>query len=119
MRRRESNLIIQFLILDFKRKSKKKFTFDVCFSLNSLSKIEKFKKKINFETINEEGASVLLKEMRSVEAKRYALKTKFIDDLTKILPAKKIIMLEKVEDDFKRKMFEEYRKRRSDDKGPK
>ena len=73
------------------------------------------KNKINFETINEEDASVLLKEMRSVEAKRYALKTKFIDDLTKILPAKKIIMLEKVEDDFMRKMFEEYRKRRSDD----
>jgi len=70
--------------------------------------------KINFETITEEEASSLLKEMRSVETKRHALKTKFIDDLTKILPAKKIIMLDKVEDDFKHKMFEEYRRRRPD-----
>jgi len=70
--------------------------------------------KINFETITEEEASSLLKEMRSIETKRHALKTKFIDDLTKILPAKKIIMLDKVEDDFKHKMFEEYRRRRPD-----
>jgi len=77
------------------------------------------KNKIDFITLNEEDASALLKEMRSVESKRHALKTKYIDDLTKILPAKKIIMLEKVEDDFRRKMFEEYRKRRSDNKGPK
>jgi coproporphyrinogen III oxidase len=77
------------------------------------------KNKIDFDTLNEADASALLKEMRALEAKKHALKTKFIDDLTKILPAKKIIMLEKVEDDFKRKMFEEYRKRRSDNKGPK
>lgn len=70
--------------------------------------------KINFETLTEKEASLLLKEMRSVETKRHALKTKFIDDLTKILPAKKIIMLDKVEDDFKHKMFEEYRRRRPD-----
>jgi hypothetical protein len=70
--------------------------------------------KINFETLTEKEASSLLKEMRSVETKRHALKTKFIDDLTKILPAKKIIMLDKVEDDFKHKMFEEYRRRRPD-----
>jgi hypothetical protein len=70
--------------------------------------------KINFETLTEKEASSLLKEMRSVETKRHALKTKFIDDLTKILPAKKIIMLDKVEDDFKHKMFEEYRRRRTD-----
>jgi len=70
--------------------------------------------KINFETLTEKEASSLLKEMRSVETKRHALKTKFIDDLTKILPAKKIIMLDKVVDDFKHKMFEEYRRRRPD-----
>jgi hypothetical protein len=70
--------------------------------------------KINFETLTEKEASSLLKEMRSVETKRHALKTKFIDDLTKILPAKKIIMLDKVEDDFKHQMFEEYRRRRPD-----
>ena len=70
--------------------------------------------KINFETLTEKEASSLLKEMRSVETKRHALKTKFIDDSTKILPAKKIIMLDKVVDDFKHKMFEEYRRRRPD-----
>ena len=39
---------------------------------------------------------------------------KCIDDLSKILPAKKIILLERAEDDFKHKMFEEFKSRRPD-----
>lgn len=72
------------------------------------------KKNIDFETLKEEEALAVLKEMRSFETKRITLKNNFIDDLSKILPAKKIILLEKAEDDFKHKMFEEFKSRRPD-----
>ena len=75
------------------------------------------RKNINFETLKEEEAVLLLKKMRSLETKRVSLKNKFIDDLSKIIPAKKIILLQKVEDDFKHRMFEEYKNRRM--RGPK
>jgi hypothetical protein len=75
------------------------------------------RKSINFETLKEEEAVLLLKKMRSLDTKRKTLKENFIDDLSKIISAKKIILLEKVEDDFKHKMFEEYKNRRPD-KGP-
>ncbi|MFH4964121.1 sensor of ECF-type sigma factor [Gaetbulibacter sp. M235] len=70
------------------------------------------RKNINFETLKEEEAVLLLKKMRSFDTKRRILKDNFIDDLSKIISAKKIILLEKVEDDFKHKMFEEFKNRR-------
>ena len=76
------------------------------------------RKNINFETLKEEEAVSLLKKMREFETKRMALKNKFIDDLSKIIPAKKIILLQKVEDDFKHRMFEEFKNRRLN-RGPK
>jgi hypothetical protein len=72
------------------------------------------RKNINFETLKEDEAILLLKKMRAFDAKRKTLKEHFIDDLSKIISAKKIILLDKVEDDFKHKMFEEYKNRRSD-----
>jgi len=72
------------------------------------------KKNIDFETLKEEEAIAILKDMRSFETKRITLKNNFIDDLSKILPAKKIILLERAEDDFKHKMFEEFKSRRPD-----
>jgi hypothetical protein len=47
-----------------------------------------------------------------MENKKYTLKENFINDLSKVIPAKKIILLNKVEDDFKHKMFEEFKNRR-------
>ncbi|MGK0252641.1 MAG: Skp family chaperone for outer membrane protein [Mariniflexile sp.] len=69
------------------------------------------RKKADLNTISEEDALILLKEMRMNENKRQSLQNDFIDRLTKVISAKKIIMLHKIEDDFKRKMFDEYKKR--------
>jgi Skp family chaperone for outer membrane proteins len=69
------------------------------------------RKKADLNTISEEDALILLKEMRMNENKRQSLENDFIDRLTKVISAKKIIMLHKIEDDFKRKMFDEYKKR--------
>ena len=69
------------------------------------------RKKINFETLSEEDAKQFLKDMRLNDKKRQATENDFIDRLTKLISAKKVIMLHKIEDDFKRKMFDEYKRR--------
>ena len=82
---------------------------------SSKLKREGFEKRrnINFETLSEEEAKQLLKDIRLNESKRQSLENNFIDDLTKVISAKKIILLHKIEDDFKRKMIDEYKRRRS------
>lgn len=69
------------------------------------------RKKINFETLSEEDAKQFLKDIRLNDKKRQATENDFIDRLTKLISAKKVIMLHKIEDDFKRKMFDEYKRR--------
>ncbi|MFI0428072.1 hypothetical protein [Mariniflexile sp. HMF6888] len=69
------------------------------------------RKKINFETITEEDAKQILKEWRLNDNKRQELENDYINNLTKVISAKKVILLHRIEDDFKRKMFEEYKKR--------
>lgn len=71
------------------------------------------RKKTNIETLSEDEAKQLLKEIRANENKRQAIENEFVDKLTNIISAKKVILLHKIEDDFKRKMFEEYKKRKN------
>jgi Spy/CpxP family protein refolding chaperone len=72
-----------------------------------------YRKNINFETLSEKEAKDFLKNMTNDENQKHLLNVKFMVDLQQILPAKKIILLKKAEDDFKRKMFDEYKSRRS------
>lgn len=70
------------------------------------------RKKLNFETITEEKAKQILKEWRLNDNKRQELENDYINNLSKVISAKKTILLHRIEDDFKRKMFEEYKKRK-------
>jgi hypothetical protein len=70
------------------------------------------RKNVDLQNISDKDAEALLNEIRSMENKKYTLKENFINDLSKVIPAKKIILLNKVEDDFKHKMFEEFKNRR-------
>jgi len=70
------------------------------------------RKNINLESISESEAEQLLTEMETFVKRRHELLIKFTKDLRAIIPAKKIILLKGVEDDFKRKMIKEFRKRR-------
>jgi Mg/Co/Ni transporter MgtE len=69
------------------------------------------RKNIDINAISDDEATQILKEMRINDNKRQALENEFIDKLSKVISAKKIIQIHKLEDDFKRKMFEEYKKR--------
>lgn len=67
---------------------------------------------VDFETLTEKEAEALLKEINNIHEKRAELMKKYMKDLEDVLSAKKILMLRKAEDDFKHKMFEEYKKRK-------
>ncbi|MGY0392772.1 Spy/CpxP family protein refolding chaperone [Bizionia sp. KMM 8389] len=69
------------------------------------------RKSIDINTITESEAKKLISEMTELSNKRHVLFQKYMNDLQKVLSAKKIILLKKTEEDFKRKMFEEYKNR--------
>ena len=73
------------------------------------------RKETNIESLSEQEAKNMIDEMISIEKKKYELKGNFINDLQKILSSKKIIKLKSAEDDFNKKMFEEYKKRKDQD----
>lgn len=73
------------------------------------------RKETDFEALSEQEAKKMIEDMISAEKKKHELRENFIRDLQKILPAKKIIKLKIAEDEFNKKMFEEYKKRRGKD----
>ncbi|WP_397363142.1 sensor of ECF-type sigma factor [Olleya sp. R77988] len=74
---------------------------------NSISK----RKEIKAETLSEEEAKALVKEMQLNEEARLKNRTEFIEKLSKVISYKKIVLLMKAERNFKRKMIEEFKGR--------
>jgi len=70
------------------------------------------RKQIDFDNLSEEQATLLIQKFKDANSQRNNLYHNYITDLQKVLSSKKIVLLKKVEDDFKRKMFEEFKKRR-------
>ena len=67
----------------------------------------------DLQCISEEKAENMLQEYVNIEREDYLLQKKFFSDLRTIFTAKQIIQLKKVEDEFNRKLFKEYRERHS------
>lgn len=78
-------------------------------------KMKAFKGRMNsdLDKMSEKEASALLAQMESNEDELYQIRKKFINGLKGIIPSVKIIKLKKAEDDFNRKLLQQYR-----DKGP-
>lgn len=66
----------------------------------------------NLECMTEDSADSKLQEYVEIEREDYLLRKKYYEDLKKIFSAKKIMQLEKVEDEFNKKLMREYRSRR-------
>lgn len=79
-------------------------------------KMKVFNERMDFDLgkMSEKEASALLAQMESNEDELYQLRKKFITGLKGILPSVKIIKLKKAEDDFNKKLLQQYR-----NKGPK
>lgn len=61
------------------------------------------------EKMSEKDASALLAQMESVDNELYQARRKLINSLKDVLPATKILKLKKAEDDFKKKLLQQYR----------
>ncbi|WP_067148570.1 hypothetical protein [Pseudotamlana agarivorans] len=70
--------------------------------------------KSNFDTMTDEQAKALIEKENKAEMQLHQLRMDFNKDLAKIIPPKKIILLKVSEEDFRRKMFEEFKKRRGE-----
>ena len=64
------------------------------------------------EDLSENEASQLLTEFRTIQKEKFDLEQNFIADLENVLPSKKIVLLLKAEEDFKRRLLQQVRKRR-------
>ena len=78
-------------------------------------KMKAFKGRIDsdLDKMSEKEAFALLAQMETNEDELYQARKKFIASLRGVLPSVKIIKLKKAEDDFNRKLLQQYR-----DKGP-
>ena len=75
-------------------------------------KMKSFMRRMNDESIDkmtEKEAATLLNQMESTEEELFTLRKNFIGTLKGIIPASKIIKLRKSEDDFNRKLLQQYR----------
>lgn len=84
---------------------------DKQFDLKHL-KMKTYLRKLNDDNINnlsEKEAVTLLSQIESTDKELYVLREKYMASLKKILSAKKILKLKKSEDDFNRKLLQQYR----------
>jgi len=78
-------------------------------------KMKAFKQRMDADVdkMTEKEASALLAQMENTEDELYQIRKKFVANLKGLLPSVKIIKLKKAEDDFNRKLLQQYR-----NKGP-
>lgn len=79
-------------------------------------KMRDFKRRMDadLEKMSEKEAAALLAQIENTEDELYQIRKKFVANLKGVLPSVKIIKLKKSEDDFNRKLLQQYR-----NKGPK
>ncbi len=61
------------------------------------------------DKLSEKEASSMLSQMESAEDELYQMKKKFVSNLKGVLPATKILKLKKAEEQFSKKLLQQYR----------
>lgn len=79
---------------------------------NKMKAIIKKIEEGGMDNISEKEAQNLISQMENSEDELHNLKKKFMQDLQKVIPAKKIILLKKTEEEFNRKLLREFKERR-------
>lgn len=69
----------------------------------------------NLKNLSDKEATTLLSQIESTDKEIYQLREKYMSSLKKVLPAKKILLLKKSEDDFNRKLLQQYRDKANKD----
>ncbi len=65
---------------------------------------------LTLESLSEKEANTLLVQIENSEDEQFQLRKKFINSLKSVLPAIKILKLKKAEDQFSKKLLQQYRK---------
>lgn len=66
------------------------------------------------EDMTEASANTILNDLITLENDRQNTRIEYIQNLLKVMPAKKVVKLRIAEDDFNTKMLQEYKKRHGD-----
>ncbi|PXY42791.1 sensor of ECF-type sigma factor [Flavobacterium cheongpyeongense] len=77
-------------------------------------KMKTYLRKLNDDNVNslsEKEAATLLSQIESTDKELYFLREKYMNNLRKVLTAKKILKLKKSEDDFNRKLLRQYKEK--------
>ena len=70
------------------------------------------RRNLKIETLSEDEAKAAISDWMAFEKEQQNLKSDFVESLLTAIPAKKIILLKVVEEQFKKRMIEELQKRR-------
>ena len=73
---------------------------------------QNFKKDRDIETISDDEARLLIQGFLELEDRKSALHKKYINDLLRVIPAKKVILLKATEDAFNKRLFQQMRERK-------
>lgn len=79
-------------------------------------KMKTYMRRMNdgsLDKITEKEANTFLAQIEDTEEELFLLRKKFMQNVKKILPAVKIVKLKKAEEDFNRKLLQQYRNRGS------
>ena len=79
---------------------------------NKMKAIIKKIEESGMDNISEKEAQNLISQIENSEDELHNLKKKFMQDLQKVIPAKKIILLKKTEEEFNRKLLREFKERK-------
>jgi hypothetical protein len=77
-------------------------------------KMKTYLRKLKDENVNslsEKEAAALLSQIESTDKELYYLREKYMNNIRKVLSAKKILKLKKSEDDFNRKLLKQYKEK--------
>ena len=76
------------------------------------ARIEKLELKLNFETMGDKEAEVLLEEFLKSRQEELDLYKKYVTEFKIVLPPKKVAMLMRVEQDFKQELMKQSQERK-------
>jgi Spy/CpxP family protein refolding chaperone len=70
-------------------------------------------KSESFGNLSEKDAAILLTQIENSEDELHQLRKKFISNLKSVIPTIKILKLRKAEEDFNRKLLQQYRNKKT------
>lgn len=76
-------------------------------------RVKNYMDRIDAENLSEKEASTLVNQMESTEEELYQVRKKFITSLKTVLPATKILKLRKAEEEFSKRLLQQYRDKKT------